>query len=109
MLLRETEGADPSVIYEDRHLEVMNKRPIAKKKQSAHILQESGVLTFQLGHEVKKHLSQRKYMFSVAFLSSVGEQSTCMSDATEVQPVGKIRKACASLSLYNIRSAFCFG
>lgn len=32
-----TEGADPSVIYEDRHLEVMNKRPVAKRKPSVHI------------------------------------------------------------------------
>lgn len=36
--LRKTEGADPSVIYEDRHLEVMNKRPVAKEEWTAHIL-----------------------------------------------------------------------
>lgn len=85
MALRETEGADPSVIYEDRHLEVMNKRAVAKKKQSAHILQESGVPTFhpELGHELMK----RKYVLPVRSLSSLDKRfqhvKKNMSDVTE--------------------------
>lgn len=27
------EGADPCVIYEDRHMNVMNKKPVEKKSQ----------------------------------------------------------------------------
>lgn len=57
-----TEGADLSVIYEDRHLEVMNKRPVAKRKPSVHIHQETGVPTFQpeRGHDVMSHPSLDK-------------------------------------------------
>lgn len=83
MAFRKTEGADPSVIYEDRHLEVMNKRPVAETKQRAYLLQESGVPAF-LRHEVMNRLSQSKYVFLVSSLSSPDKRFTRRSDATEV-------------------------
>lgn len=43
---KKTEGTDPFVIYENCHLEVMNKRPVAKEEQRAHVLQQLGVPTF---------------------------------------------------------------
>lgn len=59
------EGADPCVIYEDRRRMVMNKKPVAEKEQSAHILRESGAATFNTEprEEAMNPLSWRKYVF----------------------------------------------